>query len=139
MSNLFHKLELKLELTVAHLLVSACIVFFFPFPLSTDLYPNSKYMCDRGEEEEEEEEEEEKERMWSLTKGREGDSFSCIQMMLKPTLLTLLSSHLLLLLLLLALPFPCYFYEKATMQYVPYPSPSTSFSIPIYLIFLLRL
>lgn len=33
--------------------------------------------------------------MWSLTKYREGDSFSCIQIMLYPALSTLLSSHLL--------------------------------------------
>ena len=90
--------------------ISVCVYcgfFFSPFSLSTDLIPNGKYICDRGEEEdeEEEEEEEEKERMWSLTKGREGDSFSCIQMMLNPTLSTLPSSHL----LLLALLFPCYF------------------------------
>lgn len=34
--------------------------------------------------------------MWSLTKGSEGDSFSCIQMMLNPTLSTRLSYLLLL-------------------------------------------
>lgn len=76
MSYLFHKLELKLELTVANLL------FHY-----TNLYPSTN-ICDRREEE--------RERMWSLTKGREGDSFSCIQMMPNPTLSTLLSSHLLL-------------------------------------------
>lgn len=60
--------------------------------------------------------------MWSLTKGREGDSFSCIQMMLNPALSTLLSSHL------LASPSPrapffpsflCYFSAKATKQPIP--------------------
>ena len=67
--------------------------------------------------------------MWSLNKRREGDSFSCIPMMLNPAL-TLLSSHLLVTLFII-LPF-----STTSLRRLPQPIPSSLSLIPLFYTYL---